>query len=139
MKKIPMGVRDFKAGNTSERRDFAKKFVEEFVRNVAPPKYRKDAASAWTDRIRNQFMELCPGDCDAVPNKSKDWKEYLVDFTWMEKEGLGGRFLLACESEWASDRFGTQTRWGLVEEDFEKLLAVKASFKLLIFSSTPES
>jgi hypothetical protein len=35
--------------------------------------------------------------------------------------------------------FRDTTRWGLVEDDFEKLLAVKAPFKLLIFSSIPES
>jgi hypothetical protein len=137
MKKIPEGCRAFKEG-TDERRSLAKVFVEEFVRDVAPPKYLKDSNKSWTDRIRNQFTKLCPDDCDAVPNKAKDWKEYLVDFAWMEK-GPGGRVLLACESEWASDRFGTQTRWGLVEEDFEKLLAIKAPFKLLIFSSLPES
>jgi hypothetical protein len=138
MNKIPMSCRDFKVGSTNERRRFAKEFVEEFVRGVAPNKRLKDSAKVWTDQIRSQFMKMCPEDCDTVPNKKEDWKEFLVDFTWMEK-GQGGRVLLACESEWASDRFGTQTRWGLVEEDFEKLLAVKAPYKLLIFSSIPES
>ncbi len=136
MMTIPLSCRGFDAKNLVERRQVAKDLVETFVSDVAPHKRWKDATPIWTERVGNQFIKLCPEDCDAVPNKEEG--EYLVDFVWMEKRGLGGRVVLACESEWALDRFGTQTSWHLVEDDFEKLLAVKAPYKLLIFSSVPE-
>ena len=139
MKKLQSSLRGFNADNDDERRRFAKEFVEEFVKDVAPPKRLDSSNAEWTTRVRCRFNETCPEDCDAVPNKSKGWKEYLVDFCWMEKKGLGGRVVVACESEWAADRWGSQTRWTFVEEDFEKLLAVKAPLKILIFSSTSES
>ena len=132
--KIDESLRVFTKDNAPARLEIAKEFVAEFVRDLAPHR-GKDKPSDWTPRIADKFEQMCPEDCDVAPNKDKGWKEYLVDFTWMEKTGRGGRVLLACESEWASDRFGTQTSWPLVEDDFEKLLAIKAPFKVTIFSS----
>jgi hypothetical protein len=131
MNKIPTSCRDFKVDDTNVRRDFAITFVQEFVRDVAPPK-GMDTCTEWTKRVAKRFSNLCPADCEAAPSASSS--EYLVDFTWMEKRD-GKRVLIACESEWGSDRFGMHTLWGLVEEDFEKLLSIKAPFKVLIFSS----
>jgi hypothetical protein len=132
--KIDKSLRVFTKNNAHARLDFANEFVTEFVRDLAPPR-GKDEPSDWTPRIADKFKQICPIDCDATPNKKEGWKEHLVDFAWMEQKGLGGRVLLACESEWASDRFGKQTSWPLVEDDFEKLLAIKAPFKVIIFSS----
>lgn len=78
---------------------------------------------------------MCPADCDAIPeNPCSPKGEFIVDFEWEEKTHPH-RILLAAESEWGTDRFGYNTQWRPVEGDFEKLLAVKAPFKLLIFSS----
>jgi hypothetical protein len=134
MNKITMCCRDFRQDSTNERRSFAKEFVQEFVRE-APPKGENKCAP-WTEWVRKRFDDIRPEDCESAPSESS--KEYLVDFSWMET-GDGKRVLLACESEWASDRYGQHTLWGLVEEDFEKLLGVKAPFKVLIFSSTHQS
>jgi hypothetical protein len=138
MKQIPVGCREFKAGNSEERRSFANEFLEEFVRGVAPPKYMKDPARVWTAQIRDRLIEMCPEDCEVIHNEDKDWREYLLDFAWKEK-GPGGRYLLACESEWAPDRWGNLTRWGRVQRYLRLLLSITAPFKLLLFSSIPES
>jgi len=135
MNKVSMSCREFREGNTDERQMFAKEFLQEFVRDVAPPKGR-DTCTEWTKRIQEQFVRMCPEDCELAQRGSS--KEYLVDSSWMETEH-GKRVLLACECEWASDRYGDHTLWGLVEEDFEKLLGIKAPFKVLIFSSTSDS
>jgi hypothetical protein len=138
MKRIPEGCRDFKSGNADERRSFAREFIEEFVRDVALPECLKDPARMWTDQIKNRLMKMCPGDCEVIHNEEKDWRDYLLDFAWKEK-GPSGRYLLACESEWAPDRWGNLTRWGRVQKYLKLLLSIKAPFKLLLFSSIPES
>jgi hypothetical protein len=53
---------------------------------------------------------------------------------------MNGRrhILLACECEWGTGSFG-KTSWARVENEFEKLLPVKAPFKVLIFSSCSKS
>jgi hypothetical protein len=135
MKSIPMECKDFTPNNRTQRLDTTKQFVEEFVQLLAPPKDVDESCEAWTKAVRERFDLMCPDDSEFVPRKSAGTKEYLVDFAWLEM-GQGGRVLLACESEWASDSYGRHTFWGYVEEDFEKLLAVKAPFKVLIFSST---
>jgi hypothetical protein len=132
---VPISCREFRSEDRNTRREFAEKFIADFVRDVAPPK-GMDTCTEWTERIRKQFITMCPGDCELAQRGSS--KEYLVDSSWMET-GDGKRVLLACECEWASDRYGEHTLWGLVEEDFEKLLAFKAPFKVLIFSTTRAS
>jgi hypothetical protein len=135
MNKVPMCCRDFREDSVDERLNFAKGFLEEFVRDVAPPK-GMDKCKVWTESVRRQFVRMCPEDCELAQRGSS--KEYLVDSSWMET-GHGKRVLLACECEWASDRYSEHTLWGLVEEDFEKLLAIKAPFKVLIFSAAADS
>jgi hypothetical protein len=134
---IPENCRQFAEGSSDERRRVAKRFVEEFVKTVAPPS-RDDSDRAWTQSIRKRLIEIRPEYCCASPcDPCKAKGEYLVDYTW-EEENNGRRVLLACESEWGSGRNGT-TNWAPVEHDFEKLLAVKAPFKILIFSSCCKS
>jgi len=129
---IPDEFRGFREANLDERCRIAKRFVENFVENMAPPK-NLDGDKEWTRSVRGRFIEICPEDCYPWPSDKLTRKgEYLVDFGWAENRG-GHRVLLACECEWGSTRYGT--RWWPVEHDFEKLLAVKAPFKLLIFSS----
>jgi hypothetical protein len=122
----------------SEKLKVAKKFIEKFVERVATPMGRPDDSDeAWTQSIRKRFIEICPEDCFALPGDALTRKgEYLVDYTWTEKDN-GKRVLMACESEWGSGRYG-KIYWPLVEHDFEKLLAIKAPFKVLIFSSICE-
>jgi len=130
---IPDACREFGEANFDERWQVAKRFVERFVDKVAPPKGH-DSDKEWTQSEHVRFIEICPIDCRACPEDAHTRKgEFLVDFSWEEVEG-GKRLLLACESEW-----GTVTPWKIhwapVENDFEKLLSVKAPFKVLIFSS----
>jgi hypothetical protein len=139
---IPKECRTF--GETSafsKREQVARDFVNAFVERVAPSKSLDDSNEEWTRAVRGRFIDICPPDCCAVPKELCTTKgEFLVDYIWEEKEN-GRRLLLAGESEWGADRFG-RTHWYLVEEDFEKLLAVKAILKVLIFSSDyklPES
>jgi hypothetical protein len=130
---IPEECREFGEANCDERRRVAKRFVEKFVENIAPPKSH-DTDGAWTQSERTRFIDICPEGCLAWPADERTRKgEYLVDFGW-EKDTGGKRVLFACESEWGSVTVW-KTHWRPVEHDFEKLLAVKAPFKVLVFSS----
>jgi hypothetical protein len=121
----------------NRRREFAETFVKRLFEAPAPPKEVDDRDEAWTRWIRTRLIEICPKDCYALPDDPSTVKgEYLVDYTWAEEE-IGKRVLLACESEWGTGWFGS-TNWYRVEHDFEKLLAVKAPFKVLMFSSCCE-
>jgi hypothetical protein len=112
----------------------AEDFIRAFVERVAPPKSLDDSDEAWTQAIRKRFIEICPKACYALPSDHMTAKgEYLADCTWAE-ESNGKRLLLACESEWGTCQYG-RTYWPHVEYGFEKLLAIKAPFKVLIFSS----
>lgn len=134
---IPVDCRQFAEGGSVERRRVAMSFIEEFVKTVAPSN-RDESDRAWTRSIRKRLIDIRPEYCYASPNNPNKAKgEYLVDYTW-EEENNGKRVLLVCESEWGSGRYGT-TNWSPVEYDFEKLLAVKAPFKVLIFSSCCKS
>lgn len=132
--KIRESCRQFGGGSSDERMRVAKNFIKEFVKNATPPMSLDESDEAWTRSVRGRFIEICPADCYALPNDSRTAKgEYLVDYTWAEVAN-GRRVLLACESEWGSGWNG-RTHWFPVEHDFEKLLAIKAPFKVLIFSS----
>jgi hypothetical protein len=132
--KIPENCREFGGTNFGKRRLVANEFIQEFTKHVAPHKDLDERNEEWTKAVRGRFIDICPTDCCAVPKDRCTAKgEFLVDYIWEEKED-GRRILLACESEWGTDRFG-RTHWYRVEEDFEKLLAIKATFKVLIFSS----
>jgi hypothetical protein len=122
----------------NEKLTAAKKFIEKFVERVATPKgMLDDSDEAWTQSVRRRFIEICPEGCYPLPGDPLTRKgEYLADYTWAEEEN-GKRVLLASESEWGSGRFG-RIHWTPVEHDFEKLLAIKAPFKVLIFSSVCE-
>jgi hypothetical protein len=131
---IPETCRDFAKTNFEERLNTAKGFIETFVKMVAPPTELDERDEAWTRSVRRRFIKICPKDCYASPNDPDTRKgEYLVDYTWEEVE-KGKRVLLAGESEWGTEWYG-KTVWSRVEHDFEKLLAMKAPFKVLVFSS----
>ncbi|MGO9776977.1 MAG: hypothetical protein ACLPM3_10380 [Terracidiphilus sp.] len=131
---IPKECRDFSETNFVERMRVAKSFIQEITKQVAPQKEIEDSNAAWTTSVRSRFINLCPSDCCPRPDDPRTKRgEFLVDYTWEEKE-KGKRVLLAAESEWVIDRWA-KSHWYLVEQDFEKLLSVKATFKVLIFSS----
>ena|ERR1019366_4397504 len=65
-------------------------------------------------------------------SKEKELHEFLVDFTWWDKKNKVT--VLACECEFGNTR-DEPGNPGRVGEDFDKLLSVKASFKLMIFDS----
>ena len=138
---IPDKCREFGETSFDKRLDTAKRFIEKFVESVAPPKALDESNDEWTKCVRGRFIDICPSDCYAIPKDRCTPKgEFLADYTWEEKEN-GKRLLLASESEWGTDRFG-KVHWYRVEEDFEKLPSIKATFKVLIFSSDeklPES
>lgn len=88
------------------------------------------------------------------PMRGDDRGERLVDAAWGRYDGGAGwvdalragpprearDLLLACESEWASGRFGKQPaneHVALVLGDFAKLVDVRASLKVMIFSFLP--
>jgi|SRR5271157_249216 len=131
---IPDNCRKFGKKNFKVRLERANSFIEKFVEKVAPPKRVDDSDEAWTQSIRKRFFEICPGDCYALPDAPWDKKgEFIADVTWAETR-KEKRILLACEIEWGTG-WHAKTSWPLVAEHFEKLLPVKAPFKVFIFSS----
>jgi hypothetical protein len=132
--KIPEECRGFGEANSGARLRVAKKVVEEFVKKVAPPIGFDNRDEAWTLAVRRRLVEICPKGCYALPDSPNAAKgEYPVDYLWSE-EGNLSRLILACQTEWGTGWFG-RTNWASVERALEKLLAVKAPFKILIFSS----
>jgi hypothetical protein len=132
---IPEKCREFGKTVFDERRLVANKFVQEFAKHAAPPKDSDERNEEWTRSVRGRFIEICPIGCRPIPeNRQSTRGEFLVDYLWEEKEN-GRRIILAGESEWGMDKYGKNPRWRPVEADFEKLLAVKSPFKVLIFSS----
>jgi hypothetical protein len=131
---IPEECRQFGEASFDLRIEVATNFIHGFSKQVAPEKDLDESNDEWTKSVRGRFIDICPSDCYAVPkDRSTVRGEFLVDYIWEEKED-GRRVLLAGESEWGSDMYG-KPHWYRVEEDFEKLLSVKAPFKVLIFSS----
>jgi len=132
--KIPRGCREFGGTNSAARIRVANELVEEFVKEVAPPIEFDSRDEAWTLAVRRRLVEICPKGCYALPDDPNAAKgEYPVDYLWSE-EGNLSRLILACQTEWGTGWFG-RTNWAPVERALEKLLAVKAPFKILIFSS----
>jgi hypothetical protein len=134
---IPQKCRDFgdaREAILNEKLNISKKFIEKFVETVATPKSIDDSDGAWTQSIRRRFFEICPEDCYPLPDAPWNTKgEFIADVTWAEMNNQK-RILLACEIEWGTG-WHANTNWSTVAEHFEKLLPVKASFKVFIFSS----
>jgi len=131
---IPLECRGFDGESHGKRLEVAKGFVAALVAKIAPSKDLDDLNREWTKSVRKRLMAICTSGCYMCPPEPDSPKaEFLVDFSWAEKE-FPQRILLVGESEWGADRFGKK-HWYRVEEDFEKLLAVKSPFKVLIFSS----
>lgn len=90
------------------------------------PEARKDDRGEW-------LVDAC---WTRYPD-SKDWVRALRSGSAPKEGGLA----LACESEWASGRFGIQdgeTHVSLVLDDFAKLVDLRASLKILIFAFQPD-
>jgi hypothetical protein len=134
--------RDFGSTNMPRRLDLGTRIIHRLVHEVRPQVGSQNTDPEWTRAILTSLAAICPQDCCHAPAFRQDFKkcrihEFLVDFIW-EEEAHPNRILLACESEWSSDKFGKETNWAKVEEDFEKLLVIKAPFKLLVFSSNSQ-
>ena len=63
-------------------------------------------------------------------DQNRNCKEWLCDVVWYRRHPNLG-MILAAESEWGNA--------GSVLDDFERLLAVKAPFKVLLFAFKPQS
>ena len=92
-----------------------------------------DSRKKWTDWIKKNLYEIMgseeylisPKDCASTQG------EYLrLDIT-VEESKFPKRIVLAVESE-LDDSKGRRTA---IEHDFEKLLAIKSSFKLMVFTT----
>jgi hypothetical protein len=84
-----------------------------------------DTNSIWTRAVKARLVKLAKKHGLLVsPDPSIFQGEYLLDVIW-QKPAPCADLLLACESEWGD--------CGSVWEDFEKLMHVKASLKLMIF------
>ncbi len=131
---IPLECRGFDEENLGKRLEVARGFVAAFAPGAAPPMSVDEKNKEWTKSVRRCLRAICTNECYMCPpDPDRSKGEFLVDFSWAETE-FPRRILLVGESEWGADKFGKK-RWDRVEEDFEKLLAVKAPIKVLIFSS----
>ena len=94
---------------------------------------RQDPWQVWTKAV---FLALCrtgrefgfhvganPGFVSEHERNSDEW---LCDVTWLAQYH---RLMLAAECEWIDS-------WRLVEEDFRKLLFVRADVRLMVFDGT---
>jgi hypothetical protein len=92
---------------------------------------RRKENTAWTKAVKTLLRE--EGDkrehvC-LYSDTKRQLHEFLVDFTWWDCNSKVT--VMACESE-----FGRKPE--AIGEDFDKLLSVKAHFKLMIFDSYQE-
>ncbi len=128
---IPDTCRTIPGNNLGERLECAKQLIA-ILRQPAKSAPESDSRTAWTNWIKGQLVDAADSDCLTFPRTSERTKgEFLkVDFCIEEKD-RGHRILLAAESELDN----TKARGNFIEQDFEKLLAVKSPFKLMIFSS----
>ena len=131
---IPPECRGFDEENLGKRLEVAKEFVVAFASKAVPSMSVDEKNKEWTKSVRRCLKVICTSECYMCPPDPERSKgEFLVDFSWAEIK-FPQRILLAGESEWGTDKFG-EKRWDRVEEDFEKLLSIKAPFKVLIFPS----
>jgi len=83
--------------------------------------------TARTAAVKAVLEELGEGKYHCLySNKEKESHEFLVDFTWWDP--VSSLTVLACESEFGRKPIS-------IGEDFDKLLSVKAEFKMMIFNS----
>jgi len=102
----------------------------EQLKNLHP----KKEFTAWTLAIKAVLEEIgLRKHYDVLySNREKDLHEFLVDLTWWDR--VNKVTVLACECEFGNTRDmpGNPERVG---EDFDKLMSIKAFFKLMIFDS----
>jgi hypothetical protein len=111
----------------------AAKNLIQFLRERGPSAPYSDSREEWTQWIKSNLYGLISSDRWVISplSKTSTKGEYLTLDICVEERQFPRRILLAVESELDSGR----NRLGEVLEDFEKLLAVKSAFKLMIFSS----
>jgi hypothetical protein len=84
------------------------------------------ANTPWTKAVTDRLRQMgSRRGMLACGHRSQDHGEWLLDVTWMVPERH--EIVLAVESEWGE--------LGEVEDDFDKLMSIKARRKLLLFST----
>jgi len=104
-------------------------------RQSAPERANKEFTS-WTAAVKSVLEKIASREQyryeSLYSNREKDIHEFLVDFTWWDPRNK--TTVLVCECEFGNVR-DIKGNPGRVGEDFDKLLSVKAMFKLMIFDS----
>jgi len=129
---IPESCLTLPSDNLAERLETAKELIL-YLRARGPSAPHSDSREEWTRWIKANLYELVSSDRWIISplSKASTKGEYLTLDVCVEERLFPKRILLAVESELDNGR----NRLGEVLKDFEKLLAVKSAFKLMIFSS----
>jgi|GEM_PF-3856366 len=100
--------------------------ILEFLHQLPKDLPRGRSDSEWTKLIKQRFSDLGRlNGCDICPEESSS--QWLCDLVWYREENEAVvEVPLALESEW-------NPSWRSIRYDFEKLLAVKAGIKVMIF------
>lgn len=129
---LPESCRTLPGGNLVQRLQVAIALIR-LLRNPISEAPSTDSRTPWTAWIKKTLYEVM-GEKQFVISPegySSTRGEFLrIDVTVEERE-VPKRIVLAVESEIDN----TKSRYKAIEHDFEKLLAVKSPFKLMIYSS----
>jgi hypothetical protein len=133
--KVPESCLKLPGENLSERHTWAKQLIK-LLRDKKATAPGTDRRTDWTPWVKANIHDLIDrADYVVSPEDSKSTKgEFLTLDTCIEERRYPKRILLIAESELDDRRFRLQE----IIKDFEKLLPLKSSFKLLVFSSQRE-
>jgi hypothetical protein len=133
---VPKSCRTLPGENLEERLLAAKELIQ-LLRNPASKAPPGDSRGEWTRWIKESLYSLFDreeyGISPAIADSAKG--EYLTIDVTVEEKNCQWRIVLAVESELDDSRH----RMKEILKDFDKLLAVKGAFKLMIFSSQKRS
>ncbi len=114
---------------------FAKLLLTEIVRLDQEYKRAPTAqeSTRWTVAMKEWLSSIARQHGMRGIHTASDMSEFLLDLVWWH-DGPPQGAVLACEMEWGNTRH-PQGNPARVVEDFDKLLSVKAPFKLMLFDS----
>ena len=102
------------------------------------------SGTEWTKGVNTILLELATEHSretgrqilTACKSGACDFHEWLWDFVWYENNEFGlSNIELIAESEWKNIR-GNRDYYSEFQEDFEKLIAGRASYRLMILEAT---
>jgi hypothetical protein len=129
---IPTSVRTLPGENLKDRHRAAYELIQ-ILRNPCSKAPLSDSRAEWTLWIKTNLHRLISARefyiSPSSPSSTKG--EYLTLDMTVEERAFPKRIVLAVESEIIDTKYRGQE----IEKDFEKLLAVKSPFKLMVFSS----